>query len=213
MDARLQHPFTALICGPTQSGKTQFVKRLLKERESMISPSPDNIIWCYGEYQPAYTELTTQIPAIRFAEGIPSDLNSMISPHQTNLLIIDDLMTETGNDKRITNLFTKGSHHRNLSVILILQNLFHQGRETRTISLNSHYLILFKNPRDGSQITHLAKQMYPGRTHFIQEAFADATREPYGYLLIDLKPNTPEVLRLRTNVFPGETPFVYVRKT
>ncbi|XP_070548904.1 uncharacterized protein [Ptychodera flava] len=67
--------------------------------------------------------------------------------------------------------------------------------------------------KDGTQITHLVKQMYPGHTRFIQEAFTNASREPYGYLLIDLKPNTPEVLRLRTNIFPGETAFVYVRKT
>ena len=213
MDTRLQHPFTALICGPTQSGKTQFVSRLLKTKEAMISVPPDKIIWCYGEYQPAYRELTSQIPNIRFVEGIPMDLDTMISPNHSNLLIIDDLMVESGNDKTIANLFTKGSHHRNLSVILILQNLFHQGREIRTISLNSHYLVLFKNPRDGSQITHLAKQMYPGHTNFVQEAFVDATREPYGYLFIDLKPTAPEVLRLRTNIFPGETTFVYVRKT
>ena len=213
MDTRLQHPFTALICGPTQSGKTHFVTRLLKDRETMIYPPPTNILWCYGEYQPAYAELSAIIPSIQFVEGIPQDLDSMISPNQLNLLIIDDLMTETGNDKTITNLFTKGSHHRNLSVILILQNLFHQGREMRTISLNSHYLVLFKNPRDVSQITHLAKQMYPGHTGFIQESFQDATRNPYGYLLIDLKPRAPEVLRLRTNIFPGETSFVYVRKT
>ena len=213
MDARFQHPFTALICGPTQSGKTQFMSRLLMEREALITPPPESIIWCYGEYQPAYVELTSKIPGIRFVEGIPTDLDALISPDVANILVIDDLMTETGNNKTITDLFTKGSHHRNLSVVLILQNLFHQGRETRTISLNSHYLVLFKNPRDGSQITHLAKQMYPGHTRFVQESYVDATRDPYGYLLIDLKPNTPEVLRLRTNIFPGETPFVYIRKT
>ena len=213
MDARLQHPFTALICGPTQSGKTEFVKRLLMEKDAMIFPSPEHIVWCYGEFQPAHMELNSKIPGIRFVEGIPTDLDGMFSPNCTNLLIIDDLMLETGNDKRITNLFTKGSHHRNLSVLLILQNLFHNGREIRTMSLNSHYLVLFKNPRDRSQITHLAKQMYPGHTTFIQEAFVDATHDPYGYLLIDLKPNTPEVLRLRTKIFPGETAYVYVRKT
>ena len=45
----------------------------------------------------------------------------------------------------------------------------------RTISLNSQYIVVFKNPRDVSQMTTLAKQMYPGRVKFVQEAFADAT--------------------------------------
>ena len=57
-------------------------------------------------------------------------------------------------------------------VIYIMQNLFDQHKEHRTISLNAHYLVIFKNPRDGSQIVHLAKQMYPGKNHYVRQAFA-----------------------------------------
>lgn len=60
------------------------------------------------------------------------------------------------------------------------------------------------------QITCLAKQMYPGRVKYFQEAYTDATKEKYGYLFIDLKPDTPENFRLRTNIFPGETQFTYI---
>ena len=52
--------------------------------------------------------------------------------------------------------------------------------------------------------------MYPTRWRFAVEAYKDATREPYSYLLVDLRPDQDEVLRLRTNVFPGETHYVYV---
>ena len=45
--------------------------------------------------------------------------------------------------------------------------------------------------------------MYPGHTAFVRESFEDATREPHGYLLIDLKQTTPDHLRLRTDVIPG----------
>ena len=38
------------------------------------------------------------------------------------LLIVDDLMQET--NETIANLFTKGSHHRNVSVLFLVQNLF-----------------------------------------------------------------------------------------
>ena len=78
----------------------------------------------------------------------------------------DDQIIDTSKDKRIVNLFTRGSHHRNLSVIYVVQNLFHQGKGSRSRSLNSHYLVLFKNPRDKLQILTLAKQMYPGQTDF-----------------------------------------------
>ena len=77
---------------------------------------------------------------------------------QPKLLIIDDLM---GNfDEKLVDLFTKKSHHKNLSVSQIIQNLFHKSKSHRTVSLNVHYLSLFKNPRDVTQVRHLAKQMY-----------------------------------------------------
>ena len=179
----------------------------------MIHPVPENIVWFYGEFQKAYVDISRIIPNIRFVAGVPTDFDNYIDRESTNLFILDDLMTEIKSNQNVTHLFTKGSHHKNLSVIVLLQNLFQQGPESRTISLNSHYLVVFKNPRDASSITHLAKQMYPGNIRFMQEAYRDATIEPYGYLFIDLKPDTDERLRLRTNIFPTDANhYVYVRK-
>ena len=189
MDARLKHLFTGVIAGPTGSGKTQFVKRLiLADGNSLIEPAINNIIWCYGEYQDAYDHLASLVPQIRFVEGYPDDLLQSFDRTRRNLVVIDDLMSESGNNAKVTELFTKGSHHRNLSVIFILQNLFYKAKEMRTISLNAHYMVLFKNPRDASQITHLARQMYPTKMKYMMEAYRDATSTPYGYLLVDLKP-------------------------
>ena len=183
MDPRWKRPFPALIAGPTCCGKSQFVKRFLESGEKVIDGAPESIIWCYGIYLRTYDEMQRSIPDIMFVEGVPSDLETLINPSIRNLVVIDDLMRELGNDQRITNLFTKGSHHRNLSVIFLLQNIFHRGKELRDVSLNCHYLVLFKSPRDSSQVTHLAKQMFPGHTKYLQELFQDATKRPYGYLL------------------------------
>ena len=116
-------------------------------------------------------------------------------------------MIDASKDQRIVNLFTRGSHHRNLSVIYIVQNLFHQGKGSRSISLNSHYLVLFKNPSDKLQVLTLAKQMYPGLPDFFLKQYEEAVRRPYGYLLIDLKTTTRDECRLRTNVLLGEEGF------
>jgi len=70
------------------------------------------------------------------------------------------------------------------------------------MSLNAHYMVLFKNPRDVSQFANLARQMYPKTSQFAVEAYRDATREPYSYLLVDLRPEQDEELRLGTNIFP-----------
>ena len=86
----------------------------------------------------------------------------------------------------------------------IVQNLFNKNKEQRTISLNCHYLTVFKSPRDMLQINHLAKQMYPGKSKFVLESFTDAVAKPHGYLLFDLRQETPDFLRLRTNIFPDD---------
>lgn len=205
-DVRWKHPFTCVIAGPTSCGKTHFVMRLLQSAENAIQPPPRRMFWFYGEWQATYAQ--NKINNLQYIEGLPED--DVLDPTIPNLIVIDDLLSET--DSKVTKLFTKGSHHKNCSVIYITQNLFDKNRENRTITLNSHYMILFKSPRDAMQVQNLARQMYPGKTHFMREAFEDATKEPYTYLMVDLKPNTPECLRLRANVLPGEMQVVYIKR-
>ena len=204
MDPRWQHPFTCVIAGPTSCGKTQWVMNFLNNVSEMVYPPVSHIVYSYGEWQPSYATLPAHVNLQEGMSNIPE------YAQEPCLLIIDDQMDEV--DKNVMRLFTKGSHHRNISVIYIVQNLFSQNRDYRTISLNAHYLVIFKNPRDASQIAHLAKQMYPGQSRYVQEAFTLATRKPYGYLLLDLKQSTPDALRLRSRIFPGEENEVYIQK-
>lgn len=199
-----KHPFTCLISGPTGCGKTQFTIRLIQHAKSVIEPPPDKILWCYGVYQKAFDKLQN----VDFHEGIP-DIATFDGSQKT-LLILDDLMHET--DDRVTKIFTKISHHMDVSVLYLTQNIFYGGKQNRTIGLNAHYLVLFRNPRDATQVAHLARQMYPGKSKFMIEAFQDATVAPYSYMLLDLKPDTDDKYRVRANVFPGEQQFVYVPK-
>ena len=95
-----------------------------------------------------------------------------------NLIVFDDQMIDARKEKRIVNFFSRGSHHRNLSMIYIAQNLFRQGKDSRSISLKRHYLVLFKNPRDKLQILTLAKQMYPWQTNFFLDQYEEAVKDP-----------------------------------
>ena len=204
MDTRFKHPFTMIISGPTGSGKTVFTFKLLQDAVKLITPPPERIVYCYGEYQTTFNEF----PHIEFREGLPQmgefDGNTRV------LLVLDDLMAES--DESVSNIFTKFSHHRNISIIYLTQNLFYKSRHNRTMNLNAHYIVLFKNPRDSLQVATLARQMYPGNSKFLIEAFNDATKLPYGYLLIDLKADTDERLRVRTHVLSDLLQYVYVRK-
>ena len=110
------------------------------------------------------------------------------------------------------NIFTVGSHHKNTSTFFITQNLFSQGKFARDISLNSNYMILFRNPRDQQQIQILSKQMLPQNSNFLIESFDDATKKPHGYLLIDLKQTTEERNRLQSGILPTQRRVIYKKK-
>lgn len=91
--------------------------------------------------------------------------------------------------------FTKGSHRRNISLILITQKLFHQGRFSKDISLNAKYLVVFKNVRDKIQFAYLGRQVYPEDSNGLYDSYLDDTRRQNGYRLLDLTQNSDDRLR------------------
>ena len=199
-----RHPTTILIAGPTQAGKTFFFKEILEN--SLIQPSPSRIIYVYGEHQPDLSHLNKIYESIEFVKGMKKFLQLMptISPNERNLVVLDDQMGQAGKLDEVSELFTKGSHHRNITMVYIVQNLFDKGKAHRTISLNSHYIVLFKNPRDQGQVRALAQQVFPNQVKFFMEAFRSATKNDHGYLLLDLHPLTPDPLRVRSQIFKNE---------
>ena len=170
---------------------------------SLIQPSPDGIIWCFGQWQPLYDNIRERIPRIEFVNGIPDHLNDQpyINVSKRNILVFDDLMTEAKCDQRIADLFTKGSHHRNISVVYLTQKLFPQGKACRDIILNTQYMVLFNNPIDRQQVATLARRINPSTSAVFMKRFERATSYPYGHLVIDLKSDTPEKDRLHTEIF------------
>lgn len=204
-----RHPWTSIIAGPTGCGKSVFVEKFLRDLSIMSDTKFARILFYFGEWQPGYAKQFGN--SIEFHEGLP-DKNDNAFDYRPKLIIIDDLMRESSN-KVIVDLFTKGSHHRNISVMYLTQNIFHQGRGQRDISLNANYVVLFKNPRDGAQFHHLARQVYPENPKFLREAYSDATSKPHGYLLLDLKQSTPDEYRYRTCIFPSDSQmYIYVPK-
>ena len=209
MDVRFKTPAIFFVCGQTQSDKSYFVRCMLRHLEELFYPVPTKIIYCYGEYQKEFDELH---PSVELVEGFPNNVNELARGYDNSLIVLDDLLSQCSNDQRVVDLFTRGSHHRGISVLYLAQNLFPPGKLSRTISLNSHYMLIFRNPRNSLGITTLAKQMFPKHTNYLLEAFRDATCKPYGYLLIDCHQLTPEDLRLRTNILPGKRQIAYAKK-
>lgn len=200
------HPFTAILAGPTSCGKSYFMKTFLSKLDKLVDSPIHEVLYCIPPDQPI-DDFFLKFNVVR---GIP-DIEKF-ADLKPRLVILDDLMREA--DSSVVDLFTKGSHHFNLSIVFITQNIFNQGKGRRDISLNTHYLVCFNNPRDRQQISTLSRQVSPDNVKYIQEAFKDATSVPFGYLLFDLKQSTPDKYRYRTSIFDTETPsnIVYLPK-
>ena len=67
-------------------------------------------------------------------------------------------MEEASNRSDVKHLFTRG-RHEDVSVIFLVQNLYHKAKHSREISLNTDYLVVFKNPRDLTPIVNIGRQM------------------------------------------------------
>lgn len=197
-DVTIKHPFSMLVVGCSGSGKTVLVQKLLEHRHEMIEGAPNSIKWYYGAWQESFRNLN-----YTFIEGCPE------TPDEDSdcIMVIDDLMCEA--QEQVSKIFTKFRHHSKVSCIFLCQNLFPRGPHSRTISLNSNYIVLMKNSRDKAQIHHLAVQMFPGRSKVLVNVFEDATRQPFSYLMLDFQQTTPDNLRMRTRIFPGEQMVVY----
>ena len=201
------------ISGTTGSGKTFWTYKVLQKSHAMfVEDPPHTILYCYGTWQNLFEKMEEDIPNITFHKGLPPrDLLKEISSNQRhNLIVIDDLAHELVRNQDMEVLFTQGCHHDKFSVIYITQNLYQKGQNARTIALNTWYTVVFRNLRDASQINSLGRQMFPGRPAILREAYEDATKMPFGYLVIDNSPQSNVKYRLRTKIFPNEDPLVYV---
>ena len=178
--------------------------KLLDNRHEIFENPLNKILWCYrihdGNLQNALRSRGYQT-----LRGLPKEQD--IEPN--SICVLDDLLSESESSKEVTNMCTRAAHHKPCFIIFISQNLFPGGKEARTRSLNTHYYIIFKNPRDKLQFEVLARQISPTHSKGLISVYEDATRNPHGYLFIDFTQECPEDIRYRTNIF--EPPVIYYR--
>ena len=92
---KFKHPFTCIVAGPTGSGKTSFVIKLLQNLKSLCTESrfEGGIIWCYIEETAVPRQQLNELGLnISYQEGLPeSYCNARGEP---SLIILDDLLQQ-----------------------------------------------------------------------------------------------------------------------
>ena len=211
-DFNFRHKFSLLVVGPTQSGKTHFVQQILEnDRIVYEKKRKRRILWCYTQWQEGYVALKKLFKKeITFAHGLPkfSDDLSEIDADFNNIII----MAEAIDSPMVSRLFTQG-RHRNASIILLLQNMFPKGKYNTDISRNAQYITLFRSPSDRKQIGIVAERMFDKSRDRFMAAFYKETEKPFGYLLVDNKPDTPGHKQVIRDVFGKCHVYTTINKT
>lgn len=204
----IPHSCTVEIIGGTGTGKTYLVLELIRRRREIFAFPYEKVVYIYTDFQPEFHKIQAADPNVHFSQSI-QDIEAL---ENECLLIVDDqqeLIAKGENNSLISRFFSTHSHHRGITIVLLLQNPFAPG--LRSVNLNTQLLILFDNFRDRSVIRYIARQICPGRTELLTQAYANAvTNREFGYLVIDLHPkNRKYKFWLRSHLFPSPDCQVY----
>ena len=168
-----------------------------------MTRTPARVLVFYSHMQPAYRELARQaLCPVQLLDGAKHFTEQLTTEPGT--LVIIDCMQAT-HACLVSSWFMRRAHHYDLSIIHLVQNVFDKDPSHRTISLNATYIVLFNNPMDMSQVSHLDKQFNPGNNGLLTTAYRDATSSrAHSYMVIDFNQSTAEIFSLRNTLFPDE---------
>jgi len=194
-DLKFKLPFGMIISGPSSSGKSTLLLTLIAESEELIHPKPKSILYCFGEMNNIVPLL--QKSGVDVFSGVPPE--DLIKRYPKPLLLILDDLNLSIDEKYLSELFTKKSHHQNFSIIFVTQNLF--DKKIKVARQNSQYLMLMRSPNSMLSIRNIGVHLFPKQLDYFLDSYRQATKKPYGYLLVDMHASSDPSLRLRTNIF------------
>lgn len=197
-ELKFQSPFGMIIAGPSSSGKSTFLLKFIAQSADLITPPPRSIVYAFGEMSTMVPQL--QKSGVSVFDGVPPEEYIKRQPKPL-LLIMDDLLLSI-EEKYLSEMFTKRSHHQNFSCVLVSQNLF--DRKIRVARQNAQYLVLMRSPNSALSVRNIGVQLFPRRLDYFLDAYRKATARPYGYLLIDMHASSDPALRLRTSIFKDD---------
>ena len=96
-DIRFRQPSNILISGPSQSGKSNFIYKLLLYKNQLINPIPKTIIYVYSGQHPLVAKLIQKGVVNKVLKNLPENyetLENLISSHKEHgsILVIDDAL-------------------------------------------------------------------------------------------------------------------------
>ena len=201
-DRRIKLPCHALFVGASMSGKSRLAFRLCQP--DMFVEKPKRVIIFYQMLQDLYTKAKHELEKagveVQLKRGHEVQLDDLPDDGQT-LVIIDDAFEETAASKEVTRITTAG-RHKGISLWLIWHSLFSRHANSRIISQNMGLYFFLPSPRLGSQLRTFGAQL--GMKHRLLHAYDSCLScnddDEHRYVLLDLTPNVPDLLRIRSHI-------------
>lgn len=208
-DVRFKPHSTLLLCGSSKSGKTTWVQQCLRNAKDIFVSPPSYTLFYYAAWQDVYDQMRNENLVQEWKNECPQKeyIEELGERYRNNgglLVIIDDMLSKMNKD--MADLFQVVSHHSKTSVWFLSQNLFHDDKHYRDMRMNANYIVLFKNPNNSKQAMRFFNQIAPESSKALLRVFQKVTKKPYSYLVFDLHQETPDEVRIRTNIFPHESP-------
>ena len=126
-----------------------------------------------------------------------------IPPNTQSLLIIDDCLHSLTKSEVFASICRGKSHHENINVFLIIQDLSNTGTLLRQALRNVHYFIVTQNHADILQ--YMGRKQFMYMNQYVQQCFDIAKeRLSYPYILINNTPTCPKDRSITSGILEGE---------
>ena len=213
-------PSRLLVCGPSLSGKSTFVKLLLEHREKIYDSDFTRVIYCSphcltGAQDVYVNALRTHFPDVELSSDLPNviDLNLSADGHH-KLIIVDDFIHRFNSSNAAFELLTIQSHHMLISIVVTSHNLFASSKFQKTLFRNYSEIVLLYTRSDKLALRTLGVQMFPDNVRILIKAMSWVAKhiDSYlKYLLLDVSPLTrlPQNMIIRTDIF-GPSPIFFI---
>ena len=205
-------PFACFVAGCTGSGKSVTVLKWILNAEKVFKTKFTEIFYFYGSvYQDALFG-DESLKHVHFSDDMC--LLDKIIQHKHEppgiLVILDDLMNDTANSPLILDLYTKGSHHRNISVINIVQNIFYKSPHFVTLKENTQYYYI-KQFINESKVKTLANHIGLNSEELHTAYTESISNDRYEGILVDnhISSNIRKIAKIRDKI-TSSVPGLYI---
>ena len=204
-------PFACFVVGCTGSGKSWTVLKWLKNHRSVFRKTYTQIYYFYGStFQDIFKD--NSLKHVCFSNDLKLLNKLALKKHSSPgiLCILDDLMSIAGNSDVIEQLYTKGSHHFNIDIINIIQNIFYRTPSFVTLKENSQYVFI-KQFINESKLKILANSIGLDSSELVAAYTESINKDRFEGILVDnhISSNIRKIAKIRDRL-TSDTPALYI---